>query len=273
LKADPTTEEWIMTAATNHLSPVFFAHGAPVLAVEDTAASRFLKGFAASRPKPEAILILSAHWETEGLKLSAPGRLRTYHDFRGFPKALYEIGYPAVADETHVNAAVSLLADAGHEVELDAEWGLDHGAWVPLSLAYPAADIPVVALSLPRGSTPTSLFALGAALSPLASEGVLLAGSGSTTHNLREIGPQGSATPDWARRFDRWLDEGLASGSIAWFDDLEDNPDFRRNHPTEEHLLPLFFAFGAGGAGAQPELLHRSYEFGAISMSYFNFAA
>jgi len=262
-----------MTAATNPLSPVFFAHGAPMLAVEDTAASRFLKGFAASRPKPDAILILSAHWETEGLKLSAPGRLRTYHDFRGFPKALYEISYPAVADEAHVNAAASLLTDAGYEVELDAEWGLDHGAWVPLSLAYPAADIPVVALSLPHGSTPASLHALGRTLSPLAAEGVLLAGSGSTTHNLREIAPQGSQTPAWAKDFDKWLDDGLASGSIAWFKNLEAAPDFRRNHPTEEHLLPLFFAFGAGGPGARPELLHRSYEYGALSMSYFKFAA
>lgn len=262
-----------MAAAPVSISPVFFAHGAPTLALEDTAASRFLKGFAASQPIPKAIVILSAHWETEGLKLSAPGPLRTYHDFRGFPAPLYDISYPAEADEAHVDETARLLEAAGHEVELDSHWGLDHGAWVPLSLAYPTASIPVVALSLPSGSTPSSVYDLGKALAPLKDRGVLLAGSGSTTHNLREFGPQGSPTPAWAADFDRWLDDGLKSGSIGYFDDLDRAPAFRRNHPTDEHLLPLFFAFGAGGPEAKAQLLHRSYEYGSISMSYFKFAA
>lgn len=262
-----------MAAETETISPVFFAHGAPMLAVEDTAASRFLKAIAASQPTPEAILILSAHWETDKLKLSAPGPLRTYHDFRGFPDALYEIDYPAFADEDHVDAAARLLEAAGHEVDLDSDRGLDHGAWVPLSLAYPDADIPVIALSLPAGSTPSSLYAMGRTLAPLKDRGVLIAGSGSTTHNLRDIRPQGTPAPAWALEFDRWLDEGLAAGSISYFDDLENAPDFRRNHPTEEHLLPLFFAFGAGGPDTRTQLLHRSYEYGTLSMSYFRFAA
>jgi 4,5-DOPA dioxygenase extradiol len=262
-----------MMATPNRISPVFFAHGAPTLALEDTAASRFLKSFAASQPRPKAILILSAHWETDGLKLSAPGPLRTYHDFRGFPRPLYEISYPAKADVDHVDEAARLLEAAGHDVELDSHWGLDHGAWVPLSLAYPDADIPVVAMSLPHGSTPASVYALGQALAPLKDKGVLLAGSGSTTHNLREFGPQGSPTPVWASDFDRWLDDGLKSGSIGYFDDIQSAPNFRRNHPTDEHLLPLFFAFGAGGTDAKAQLLHRSYEYGSISMSYFRFAA
>lgn len=262
-----------MAANPASIPPVFFAHGAPTLALEDTAASRFLKGFAASHPAPRAIVILSAHWETDGLKMSAPGPLRTYHDFRGFPAPLFDITYPATADETHVDEAALLLEAAGHDVELDSTWGLDHGAWVPLSLAYPAADIPVVALSLPHDSTPSSVYELGKALSPLKDRGVLLAGSGSTTHNLREFGPQGSATPAWAADFDRWLDDGLTTGSIGYFDDLHSAPAFRRNHPTDEHLLPLFFAFGAGGPEARAQLLHRSYEYGSISMSYFKFAA
>jgi len=252
---------------------VFLAHGAPTLAVEDTAARRFLQSFGADQPRPEAILILSAHWETDGLKLSAPGPLRTYHDFRGFPKALYEISYPAVADKDHVGQVARLLEAGGYDVGLDSQWGLDHGAWVPLSVAFPEADIPVVALSLPHDSTPDSLFALGRTLAPLKEKGFLIVGSGSTTHNLREIYPQGSQTPPWAAGFDRWLDEGLQSGSIDYFGDLTAAPDFRRNHPTEEHLQPLFFAFGAGGPGARPDLLHRSYEYGTISMSYFRFGS
>ncbi|WP_428671427.1 dioxygenase family protein [Roseibium sp.] len=252
---------------------VFFAHGAPTLALEDTAASRFLKTFAGNLPVPEAILILSAHWETDGLKLSAPGPLRTCHDFRGFPAPLYDIRYPAFADEQFVDETARLLEANGYEVELDGDWGLDHGAWVPLSLAYPEADVPVIALSLPHGSTPESVFALGRVLAPLKDRGFLIAGSGNTTHNLRQIYPQGSEAPLWAVGFDRWLDEGLRSGSIGYFKDLASAPDYRQNHPTDEHLLPLFFAFGAGGPGAKPELLHRSYEYGSISMSYFRFAA
>ena len=260
-------------ATLTSISPVFFAHGAPTLALEDTAASRFLKSFAASQPRPKAIVILSAHWETDGLKLSAPGPLRTYHDFGGFPAPLYDITYPARADVDHVDEVAQLLEAAGHDVELDSHWGLDHGAWVPLSLAYPDAGIPVVAMSLPGGSTPASVYELGRTLSPLKEKGVLIAGSGSTTHNLREFGPQGSSTPAWAAEFDRWLDEGLHTGSIGYFEDLNKGPQFRRNHPTDEHLLPLFFAFGAGGPDARAELLHRSYEYGSISMSYFRFAA
>lgn len=262
-----------MTATQKTVSPVFFAHGAPTLAIEETPASRFLKSFAESRTWPEAVLILSAHWETDGLKLSAPGPLRTYHDFRGFPSELYEISYPARADEDRVDEAAGLLEAAGYDVELDSDWGLDHGAWVPLSLAFPRANIPVTALSLPNGSTPESVYELGRAVAPLKEKGVLIAGSGSTTHNLRDIRPQGSRAPEWAENFDRWLDEGLKGGSVDYFRDLESVPDFRRNHPTEEHLLPLFFAFGAAGKEAHAELLHRSYEYGTISMSYFRFAA
>ncbi len=262
-----------MTETQSRQSSIFFAHGAPTLALDDTAASRFLKSFAENQPKPEAILILSAHWETDGLKLSAPGPLRTYHDFGGFPAPLYDIRYPAFSDEDHVDEVARLLEAAGHEVELDSKWGLDHGAWVPLSLAFPKADIPVVAISLPYGSTAESVFALGRTLAPLKDKGYLIAGSGGTTHNLRRIYPQGSATPQWAAGFDRWLDEGMQTGSMDYFKDLATAPDFRQNHPTDEHLLPLFFAFGAGGTGASAELLHRSYEYGSISMSYFRFVA
>jgi 4,5-DOPA dioxygenase extradiol len=254
------------------IPPVFFAHGAPTLAIRDTPANRFLRSFATSMPRPRFILILSAHWETDGLKMSAPGPLRTYHDFRGFPAELYEISYPASADEDAVEEVTSALKSAGLSAELDGDWGLDHGAWVPLSLAFPEADIPVVQLSLPFNSTPETVHALGAAVAPLSRTGVLISGSGSTTHNLRAIAPDGTQVPAWATGFDAWLEEGLSSGEMEYFKDLESVPDFRQNHPTEEHLLPLFFPFGAAGQGAKPELMHRSYEYGSISMSYYRFA-
>lgn len=217
-----------MASTPSSIAPVFFAHGAPTLANEDTAASRFLKSFAANQPKPKAIVVLSAHWETPGLQMSAPGPLRTYHDFRGFPAPLYDISYPAHADLEHVEKVRALLEEDGETISLEAKRGLDHGVWVPLSLAYPNANIPVIALSLPFESTPSSVYALGQKLSPLKDQGVLLAGSGSTTHNLRQIGPQGSEAPSWAIQFDEWLDEGLRSRSITYFDDLERAPEFRQ---------------------------------------------
>lgn len=262
-----------MSAALNPVPPVFFAHGSPTLAVEDTPASRFLKGFSRYQDCPNAVLILSAHWQTERLKLSAPGPLRTYHDFRGFPPELYEISYPASASEDQVDETAKLLEASGYDVELDSEWGLDHGAWVPLSLAFPRANIPVAALSLPIGSTPQSLYELGRAIAPLKEKGVLIAGSGSTTHNLGEMGPQGADTPGWVRTFDNWLEKGLTSGQISYFQNLEAAPDYGRNHPTNEHILPVFFPLGAAGTQAHAELLHRSYEYGSLSMSYFRFAA
>ena len=260
-----------MIEVTSRAAPMFMAHGAPTLAIDDTPASRFLKTIGSDRPAPRFILIMSAHWETDGLKLSAPGPLRTYHDFSGFPRALHEMSYPAVSEEHHVDQVARLLEKAGYEVELDDRHGLDHGAWVPLSLAYPAADIPVVAISLPRESTPGSLHRLGSVLAPLADENVLIVGSGSTTHNLRHLQPPGASVPDHVKAFDTWLDKGLEAGSIDYFEPLDQVEHFRINHPTDEHLLPLFFAFGARGPGANPQLLHRSYEYAALSMSYYRF--
>lgn len=253
------------------IPPVFFAHGAPTLAVQDTPASRFLRSFKSSLPELRFILILSAHWETDGLRVSAPGPLRTYHDFGGFPAELYEISYPAFAEPAAVAEVMNALTGAGLKANLDSAHGLDHGAWVPLFLAYPEADVPVVQISLARGSSAQSVYDLGKAVAPLAKNGVLIIGSGGTTHNLRALSPGGSDAPDWATRFDTWLEKGLESGSMAYFDDLPSAPDFRQNHPTEEHLLPLFFPFGAARGAAKPELMHRSYEYGSISMSYYRF--
>ncbi|NBN65618.1 dioxygenase family protein [Pannonibacter tanglangensis] len=252
---------------------LFLAHGSPMLAIEDSAAHRFLRTLGSSLPRPKAIVILSPHWETEGLRVSAPGHLRTIHDFGGFPRALFEIRYPAEAPETLVDAVMARLGDAGIAASVDASWGLDHGAWVPLSLAFPEADIPVVALSLPLDYGPDELLALGAALSPLRDDGILLIATGSTTHNLRLIQPKTAPAADWAKAFDAWLDQGLLPGEPGRISRLDTAPQFRLAHPTEEHLLPVFFALGAGGTGARGELLHRSYEYGTLSMSYYRFAA
>ncbi|MFN4008736.1 MAG: DODA-type extradiol aromatic ring-opening family dioxygenase [Pannonibacter sp.] len=266
-----------MSAIHSHpastFAPMFLAHGSPMLAIEDSAAHQFLKSLGNGLPRPRAIIVLSPHWETEGLRVSAPGPLRTIHDFGGFPRALFEIQYPASAPEALVAEVMQHLASAGISAAVDASWGLDHGAWVPLSLAFPDADIPVVALSLPLTYGPDQLFALGLALSPLKDDGVLILATGSTTHNLRMIMPKTTPAADWAVAFDRWLDQGLLTGERERISDLAAAPQFRLAHPTEEHLLPVFFALGAGGEGAKGDLIHRSYEYGTLSMSYYRFAA
>ncbi|WP_208995234.1 DODA-type extradiol aromatic ring-opening family dioxygenase [Roseibium hamelinense] len=262
-----------MTSATKSLDPLFLAHGAPTLAIRDIPAHRFLRELGPKSVAPRGIVILSPHWETAGQKISAPGPLKTIHDFRGFSQELHNIQYDAVAEQSLVDAVAKQLNEAGIAFEEDASWGLDHGAWVPLSLTFPAPEVPIVALSLPHDSTPRSIQALGKALHPLGNQGILLIGSGSTTHNLSEIKPEGTPPPDWVLEFDAWLDEKMALGKIYAFDDMETAPHFRRAHPTEEHLLPVFFAMGAGGDHATPRLLHRSYDHGTLSMSYYRFSA
>lgn len=259
------------TAHSAAIAPLFLAHGSPMLAITDIPANRFLRSLAGTMPEVKGIVILSPHWETEGQKISAPGALKTIHDFGAFPQALFDIQYPAQASADLVRRVAQLLQTAKIPAEEDGSWGLDHGAWVPLSLAYPDPSVPVVELSLPYDSTPESVHALGRSLAPLSEQGILIIGSGSTTHNLRELFPEGTDPAPWAIRFDQWLEEGLNRGKIEWFSDLNAGPEFRRAHPTEEHLLPLFFAMGASGREAAPELLHRSYSHGTISMSYYRF--
>jgi len=262
-----------MDQPAQSLAPLFLAHGAPTLALDETPAHKFLQKLGDGYQGLKGVVILSPHWETDTLHMSAPGRLKTIHDFRGFSEELHAIDYPAYASDELVGTVKGLLVAAGHKVRPDPDWGLDHGAWVPLSLAFPEPEFPIVALSLPHHSTPESVHGLGRALAPLADEGILLIGSGSTTHNLGKVSPQGSKTPAWAGEFDAWLDKGLQDGAIGYFSDLNTAPHFRLAHPTEEHLLPLFFALGAAGSEAKPDLLHRSYEYGTLSMSYYRFAA
>ncbi|MEJ8475024.1 DODA-type extradiol aromatic ring-opening family dioxygenase [Roseibium algae] len=256
---------------TGAVAPLFLAHGSPMLALSDIPARRFLLKLARDLPNIRGIVILSPHWETRGQRVSAAGKLKTIHDFRGFPPDLYEIQYPAEANADLVSLVMDQLRGSKIAAREDASWGLDHGAWVPLSLVYPELSVPVVELSVPFGSTPETIHALGRGLAPLAMQGIQIIGSGSTTHNLREIAPEGSEPAAWAVDFDAWVDEGLAAADISWFSDIEAVPGIRLAHPTEEHFLPLFFAMGAAGTNVPAELLHRSYSHGSLSMSYFRF--
>jgi 4,5-DOPA dioxygenase extradiol len=257
------------------LPTIFVSHGSPMLALQDSPARRFLQDLGRSLPRPKAIVVVSAHWETSGSPaVSLAAQPETIHDFGGFPQALFAIRYPAAGAPELAEQAASLFEAAGIAVGRSAQRGLDHGAWVPLSLMYPDADVPVVQISLVRGADPAAHEKLGRALSQLRHEGVLVIGSGSLTHNLYEFRgqPVDAPAPYWVSEFELWMREQLeASDGAALLDYRKRAPSAVKNHPSEEHLLPLFVAMGAAGAGAKAQLLHSSVEHGVLAMDAYAF--
>ena len=257
-----------------NLPSLFLSHGAPTLPLTDTPARAFLKELGYKLPRPRAILIISAHWETDRPAINAVASNETIHDFYGFPRALYDLRYPAPGSPDLAETVASHLRQAGFACDIDHKRGLDHGAWVPLSLIYPAADIPVLQLSVQPHLGPDHHLKLGQVLAPLRSEGVLIIGSGSFTHDLSEF--RGHAAndpaPAWVNDFADWFDQALTE------DRTTDLLNYRRlaphavkNHPTEEHLLPLYVAFGAAGPNAHAERLHASATYGVLRMDVYAF--
>ncbi len=256
------------------LPSLFLSHGAPTLPLMDTPATTFLRGLAAGMARPRAILVASAHWETEQPQVSAVAVNDTIHDFYGFPRALYEMTYPAPGDAALAERVQDLLLQAGLPGTLDTRRGLDHGAWVPLLLAWPAHDIPVLQLSIQSHLGPEHHEKLGAAVAPLRAEGVLVVGSGSFTHDLSRFRGQAvdaPVQPD-VTAFAEWMDTAIREHRHA---DLlayrKRAPNAVKNHPTDEHLLPLYVALGAGGPDARVEHLHKSAQFSMLRMDAYAF--
>ena len=247
---------------------LYLSHGSPGLILDDGPSVDFLRGLAGELSEPDAILCISAHWMTDVPTLSLARAPETIHDFGGFPDALYEMRYdvpgaPAIAEE-----AAKLLRAAGIPVGTVANRGLDHGAWVPLKMAYPAAEIPVTQLSLPALWPAAALRDLGRALSPLRQRGVLIVASGSAVHNLGELQRGGGPTPEWAQAFEDWLCASVEAGDEqALVDSVTLAPHYQRAHPSDEHFRPLFVALGAGGPAGR--VLHRGFMHGALSMAAF----
>lgn len=253
------------------LPSLFISHGSPMLALEPGASGPALARLAAQLPRPRAIVVMSAHWETTELRVTSNPYPPTWHDFGGFPAALYAVQYPAPGDPQLAEQVRQRLNEAGLPTTLDAKRPFDHGAWVPLSLMYPAADIPVVQVSLPSQHGPAYQQQVGQALAALREEGVLLIGSGSITHNLRELdwhaGPE-SVEP-WALAFRDWMIDKLAAGDTPALHDYRRQAPFAvRNHPSDEHLLPLYFARGAGERFA---IEHQGFTLGALGMDIYRF--
>lgn len=253
---------------------LFVSHGSPMLALTPTPARDFLAALAATLPRPRAVLVISAHWETQVPMVNAVARNETIHDFFGFPRALFALRYEPPGDPALARRVAGLLRDAGLVAELDTARGLDHGAWVPLLLAYPAADIPVLQLSVQTALGAAHHFALGRAIAPLRAEGVLILGSGSFTHDLRRFRGQPVDAPETedVTEFSTWMDAAITAGDVpALLDYRARAPHARDEHPTEEHLLPLFAAMGAAGEGFTARRLHRSTEHAILRMDAYAF--
>jgi 4,5-DOPA dioxygenase extradiol len=256
---------------------LFVSHGAPTLAIEDTPATRFLKTLAREFEQPKAILVVSAHWETAAPTVNAVERNETIHDFSGFARKLYHLRYRAPGSPGLAEHVVNLLTAADFATETDTARGLDHGAWVPLLMMYPAANIPVVQLSVQSRLDPGHHFRIGQTLAPLRTEGVLIMGSGSFTHNLAAVEwcDADASAPEWVTEFSDWMRAALMECRM---DDLlnyrQRAPYACENHPTEEHLLPLFVAMGAGadqGQHRRARHLHHSTTMATIGMDAFAF--
>jgi 4,5-DOPA dioxygenase extradiol len=264
---------------SSHFNPqsraLFVPHGAPTFALRPGAAGAALRELGKALPRPRAIVVVSPHWETEQVIVGTATRLETIHDFRGFPDELYQIRYPASGCPAGAALVVEALQAAGLPVQTDAERGLDHGAWVPLRLMFPDADVPVIPVSVQPQAGPAMALRLGQALTPLMEKGFLVIGSGNLTHNLRDymLARSGHGVPDYVRSFPAWVAERLAHHELdALLDYRRLGPDAVRAHPSEEHLLPFFVALGAGGAQqALASHLHAGIDDYVLAMDAWSF--
>lgn len=251
---------------------LFLSHGAPDLALVDSPAHRFLRELGSRLERPDAIVIVSAHHEAAGAQLRAPERFTTWHDFGNFDRRLFSLSYepagaPALADEIR-----ALLSGAGLAPATDPAALIDHGAWVPLSLLFPAADVPVVMVSIDPSRNAEWHARIGAALAPLRHRNILVIGSGSISHNLRAVfSPRRGEDRQWVEGFTTWLADRVDAGDRdALLETMAEAPEAARNHPTDEHLLPFFVALAAGGDGKGARL-HHSYTYDVLAMDAYAF--
>lgn len=252
----------------------FLSHGAPTIALADDPTTRFWRGLSGALDLCRAILVVSAHWETMHPAIGSAAKPGTVHDFSGFPEPLYQLDYPAEGAPDIASRTAALLNSAGIPAELDPDRGLDHGAWTPLLHIRPAADIPVLQLSIQPHRGINWHLALGKALTPLLRENVAIFASGGAVHNVRDAMTRmhrgSDSTPEWASSFDRNLSRLVVTGDARGIADLLHTPAGRMAHPRDEHLLPLLVAMGAGrGKGVQ---MHSRFDCGSLAMTAYGFS-
>lgn len=253
---------------------LYVSHGAPLFAVDAgetaPALTRWGQGLRAQFQGLRGVVVMSPHWMARTPQVMTGPQPATWHDFGGFPPALYQLQYPAPGAPALAQEVLALLQAAGVAAQGDAQRPFDHGAWVPLMHLFPEADLPVVQVALPVRAGPAEVYALGAALRGLRSRGVLVMGSGSMTHNLAEFfGGEREPAP-YVLEFSRWIESALERGDLkALLNYRSQAPHAERAHPTEDHFLPLFFALGAAGDDLHANYLSREVMYSMLAMDAF----
>ncbi|MDB5947520.1 MAG: Extradiol ring-cleavage dioxygenase, class enzyme subunit [Ramlibacter sp.] len=266
------------------LPALFISHGAPLFAIEPGESGPALTRLGqrlrdASQAPLRGVVIMSPHWMAPLPAVMSNPKPTTWHDFGGFPQALYQLGYPAAGAPELADEVTRLLRAQGIEAQPDPQRPFDHGAWVPLMHLFPQADVPVVQVALPAGWGPAQVYAMGQALQPLRERGVLVIGTGSMTHNLSEFFGGERQPEPYVTEFSRWIEAAIERGDLAaLLDYRRQAPHARRAHPGDDHFLPLFFALGAGGFGAgdkavRPGYVTREVMYGILAMDSFTLPA
>lgn len=258
------------TVSNTFIPPLFISHGAPSVLNDGSPAPDAWRAWAKNHPRPTAIVALSAHRPACRITVGSAVHYQEFHDFGGFSADLYQLQYRPAGAPALARKIVERLRHTGLNAVEDADHRLDHGAWVPLLAMYPEADIPVIPLSVMPDATPAQHFALGQALADLSAEGVLLLASGSLTHNLMAVRWGREHPLDWVEAFRDALVGHLLAGNVSAALDYIALPHAFENHPTNEHLLPLYFALGAGRSG-QAQSVYRGFEHAAIAMDVLEF--
>jgi 4,5-DOPA dioxygenase extradiol len=247
---------------------IFVGHGSPMNALEDNEWTRGFADLGQKLPEPKGILAISAHWYLPGTFLTGNDQPPTIHDFGGFPRELFEIEYPARGDRQLAERVAGMLEE--RRARLRDDWGLDHGTWTVLHHLRPAADVPVVQLSIDARLRPEEHLAIGRALAPLREQGVLIFGTGNVTHNLRDafrsLGRKDAPTPAWASTFDAELAKAIDQRDTARLSTIMDTPEYRMSHPTPDHYLPLLYAASATDDADAVSYPTTGWDAGSLSM-------
>jgi 4,5-DOPA dioxygenase extradiol len=251
---------------------LFISHGAPSYALAPGVAGRQLTALGRALPTPNAVLVVSPHWMTQSVRVAITNAPRTLHDFGGFDPELYKIQYAAPGHPALAQRTIDLLNKAGWHAEADSNWGLDHGAWVPLRYLFPSANVPVFQISMPSHLDAYEAVALGEALRPLSTEGVLIVGSGSLTHNLYEFQIDVTHEAAYAHEFTSWVQNAVDEADLDRLTQtMQHAPHAKRAHPSAEHFLPLLIAAGAAKSLAPSTVLQGGIAHGVLSMESYLF--
>jgi 4,5-DOPA dioxygenase extradiol len=253
---------------TGRMPVLFVGHGSPMNAIEDNEWSRGFRALGGLLPRPKAILAVSAHWFVPGTFLTGNEQPETIHDFSGFPRALYAMKYPAPGHVALARQVVALLGP--YQASVRTDWGIDHGTWSVLVHLFPAADCPVIQLSIDTRLAPEAHVAIGRALAPLRDEGVLVMGSGNVTHNLphamRMLRTGDTATPPWAQAFDSDVARAAEQHGVDLLARIVDTENGRLCHPTLDHYLPVLYAAGAADGRDPVRFPITGFDLGSVSM-------